>query len=50
MTPGRAVCVFCGSQPGARPAYLQAARELGAQLCRQVTVELDDVQRRAAFE
>jgi uncharacterized protein (TIGR00730 family) len=35
MTPGRAVCVFCGSQPGARPAYLQAARELGAQLARR---------------
>lgn len=32
MTPIRAVCVFCGSQPGARPSYLQAARELGAQL------------------
>lgn len=35
MTPLRAVCVFCGSQPGARPAYLQAARELGAQLARR---------------
>jgi len=35
MTPIRAVCVFCGSQPGARPAYLQAARELGAQLARR---------------
>lgn len=35
MTPRRAVCVFCGSQPGARPAYLQAARELGAQLARR---------------
>lgn len=30
-----AVCVFCGSQPGARPAYLNAARELGAQLARR---------------
>jgi uncharacterized protein (TIGR00730 family) len=28
----RNVCVFCGSQPGARPEYLAAARELGAQL------------------
>lgn len=35
MTPIRAVCVFCGSQPGARPAYLQAARELGARLARR---------------
>lgn len=26
----RAVCVFCGSNPGARPAYLAAARALGA--------------------
>jgi uncharacterized protein (TIGR00730 family) len=34
MTP-RAVCVFCGSQPGARPAYLDAARELGALLARR---------------
>lgn len=23
------ICVFCGSSPGARPEYLQAARELG---------------------
>ncbi len=34
MTP-HAVCVFCGSQPGARPAYLDAARELGALLARR---------------
>jgi hypothetical protein len=33
--PIGAVCVFCGSQPGARPAYLQAARELGTQLARR---------------
>jgi uncharacterized protein (TIGR00730 family) len=26
------VCVFCGSSPGARPVYLEAARELGALL------------------
>ncbi len=26
------VCVFCGSKPGARDAYLEAARELGAAL------------------
>lgn len=35
MSPQRAVCVFCGSQPGTRPTYLQAARELGAQLARR---------------
>ncbi len=35
MTAARGVCVFCGSQPGARPAYLKAARELGAQLARR---------------
>ena len=35
MTSIRAVCVFCGSQPGTKPAYLQAARELGAQLARR---------------
>ena len=26
------VCVFCGSSPGARPEYVQAARELGSTL------------------
>jgi uncharacterized protein (TIGR00730 family) len=31
----RAACVFCGSQAGARPAYVAAARELGAQLARR---------------
>jgi N-acetylmuramoyl-L-alanine amidase len=30
-----AVCVFCGSSTGARPAYVQAARDLGAQLARR---------------
>lgn len=29
------VCVFCGSNPGARPSYLAAARELGALLARR---------------
>jgi uncharacterized protein (TIGR00730 family) len=29
------VCVFCGSSPGARPAYASAARELGAALARR---------------
>lgn len=28
------VCVFCGSQPGGRPEYLAAARELGSMLAR----------------
>jgi uncharacterized protein (TIGR00730 family) len=32
MSELRSVCVFCGSQPGARPAYLEAARQLGAWL------------------
>jgi len=27
--PDRALCVFCGSQTGRQPAYLEAARELG---------------------
>ncbi len=31
----RAVCVFCGSAAGERPAYLAAARELGALLARR---------------
>ena len=31
----RSVCVFCGSSPGARPAYLQAARALGEALARR---------------
>ena len=28
----RRVCVFCGSRPGARPSYAQAARQLGERL------------------
>ena len=28
----RSICVFCGSSPGANPAYSEAARELGAVL------------------
>ncbi len=28
----RRICVFCGSSPGARPSYANAARSLGAQL------------------
>ena len=30
----RRICVFCGSRPGARPVYAQAARELGTVLAR----------------
>jgi uncharacterized protein (TIGR00730 family) len=30
----KAVCVFCGSAPGARPSYSAAARELGEALAR----------------
>ncbi|MGG5810736.1 TIGR00730 family Rossman fold protein [Falsiroseomonas sp. CW058] len=33
-TLGR-VCVFCGSAPGARPAYAEAARELGREVARR---------------
>jgi uncharacterized protein (TIGR00730 family) len=29
------ICVFCGSSPGKRPEYLQAARELGNALVRR---------------
>lgn len=32
MNDLNSICVFCGSQPGARPAYTQAARDLGAYL------------------
>jgi uncharacterized protein (TIGR00730 family) len=28
----KSVCVFCGSAPGARPSYSQAARDMGAAL------------------
>jgi uncharacterized protein (TIGR00730 family) len=29
------VCVYCGSREGSRPAYAQAARDLGAELARR---------------
>ena len=29
------VCIFCGSSPGADPAYLEAARQVGALLARR---------------
>lgn len=35
MDAVRSVCVFCGSQAGARPAYVEAARELGTILARR---------------
>ncbi len=31
----RSVCVFCGSRPGLRPAYAEAARDLGALIAQQ---------------
>jgi uncharacterized protein (TIGR00730 family) len=31
----QSVCVFCGSQTGARPEYVEVARELGAVLARR---------------
>jgi len=33
----RSICVFCGSAPGARPIYSEAARELGTALARSGT-------------
>jgi uncharacterized protein (TIGR00730 family) len=33
--PLQHVCVFCGSSPGARPLYVQAARHLGQTLARR---------------
>ena len=33
--PLQNVCVFCGSSPGARPAYIQAARHMGQTLARR---------------
>lgn len=35
MSSLRRVCVFCGSSPGASPAYAEAARELGRLLARR---------------
>jgi uncharacterized protein (TIGR00730 family) len=35
MAELRRVCVFCGSSPGADPAYADAARELGEELLRR---------------
>jgi uncharacterized protein (TIGR00730 family) len=32
MTEIRRVCIYCGSRPGARPAYAEAARQLAASL------------------
>jgi hypothetical protein len=29
------ICVYCGSNPGANPAYVEAARELGLELARR---------------
>lgn len=31
----KSVCVFCGSRPGARPEYLEAAARMGAELARR---------------
>lgn len=35
MAVHQSVCVFCGSSPGANPAYREAARQLGALLAAQ---------------
>ncbi len=34
MRPLSSVCVFCGSQPGARPEYIEVARAFGAACAR----------------
>ena len=34
MPPVARICVFCGANPGLRPAYAEAARELGRELAR----------------
>ncbi|MCA9771878.1 MAG: TIGR00730 family Rossman fold protein [Defluviimonas sp.] len=31
---GKSVCVYCGSRPGVRPAYAEAARATGAMIAR----------------
>lgn len=35
MAPLRRICVFCGSSPGASPAYAEAARQLGRLLAQR---------------
>ncbi len=40
MTVLHSVCVFCGSQPGVRPAYVAAARALGRRLAQQGSVTI----------
>jgi uncharacterized protein (TIGR00730 family) len=35
MNPMKRICVFCGSSPGARSEYVQAARQLGAILAQR---------------
>lgn len=35
MTSLNRICVYCGSRNGSRPAYVQAARDLGAALARR---------------
>ena len=35
MKDFRRVCVFCGSAPGVRPGYAEAARELGREVARR---------------
>jgi predicted Rossmann-fold nucleotide-binding protein len=45
MSDFGSICVFCGSQPGARPEYLQAARDLGERLAKQGIGKAADAQR-----
>jgi uncharacterized protein (TIGR00730 family) len=37
MNAIKRICVFCGSSPGARPEYIQAARQVGAILAQRKT-------------
>src|SRR4051794_27706487 len=35
MTALRSICVYCGSSPGRRPSYLQAAQAIGTAMARE---------------
>ncbi|QUS35457.1 TIGR00730 family Rossman fold protein [Falsirhodobacter algicola] len=35
MSPSLSVCVFCGSRPGNRPSYMEAARQTGEMIARR---------------
>jgi hypothetical protein len=35
MTPGLRVCVYCGSRPGANPAFMRSAQQMGTAIGRR---------------